>query len=169
MRDKRLEHQIEQVEQFVEMWKEFHRLFTKALGQQEITPDDEQLYFDIKTGIARNYNVLMESLGMQKEKDSKALDIITQVVTLADASALSEGMAKRVTSVWHEKYIEFQKILGALEHNLDELAHINRFTLFLRKLFFSPISIVIYVLIIATVVYFIFFKEKFPIFENSSW
>ena len=169
MRDKQLEIQIKQVEQFVEIWKEFHQLFTKALSQNEITADDEQRYFEIKTHIARNYNVLMESLGLEKEKDSKALEIITHVVTLEDASALSDGMSKRVTSVWHEKYIEFQKILGALEHNREELAHISRFSLFIRKVFFHPVSIILYVLIIAAAVYFVFLRDKYPLFENTSW
>lgn len=166
MRDKRLEQQIEHLEQFVEMWKEFHRLFTKAIGQNEITAEDEAAYFEIKTHIARNYNVLMDSLGLEKEKDSKALEIITQVVTLDDASKLSEGMAKRVTSVWHEKYIAFQKILGELEHNRQELAHINRVSVVSRKLFFHPVSIILYVLIIAAAVYWFFLREKFPLFEK---
>ncbi len=169
MRDKQLEQQIEHVEQFVEIWKEFHALFSKALAKNSITPEDEQRYFEIKTTIARNYNVLMESLGLENEKDSKALEIITHVVTLEDASALSEGMAKRVTAVWHEKYIEFQKLLGALEHNREELAHISRLSLLIRKVLFHPVSIIIYVLIVAAAVYFVFLREKFPLFENSSW
>ena len=127
MRDKKLEQQIREFEEFISLWKEFHRLFIKAIEKKEITEQDEADYFNVKTYLARHYTVMMNSLDIDNMKDEKSLEIITQAVTLADAAVLSEGIAKRVTTVWHTKYLDFQKILGMLEHNKSELAKISGF------------------------------------------
>ena len=156
MRDKKLEQQIREFEEFISLWKEFHRLFTMAMEKKEITEQDEADYFNVKTYLARNYTVMMNSLDMDNAKDEKSLEIITQAVTLADASELSDGIAKRVVNVWHTKYLDFQKILGMLEHNKSELAKISGFKLFIKKIFFNRVSIAIYILIVLGVLVFLF-------------
>ena len=159
MKDKKLEQQIRELEEFISLWKEFHRLFTKAIEKKDISEDDEADYFNVKTYLARHYTVIMDSLDMNGVKDEKSLEIITQAVSLADAGDLSEGIAKRVITVWHNKYLEFQKILGMLEHNRDELAKISGFKLFIKKFFCNKVSIAIYILIVLGVIVFLFYDQ----------
>lgn len=156
MRDKKLEDQINYLQKFIELWKEFHRLFLKTRSNQDITEQDEKDFFDIKTAIAKNYNILMESLDIEEDKDTKGIEILTQVVSLEDAKQLSEGIGKRITSTWNARYIDFQKILGELEYNRDELAKIKYSTVIFKKIFLNPISIIIYILISLFVAYRIF-------------
>ncbi|MCD6459281.1 hypothetical protein J7L67_01270 [bacterium] len=159
MKDKKLEQQIRDFEEFISLWKEFYRLFTNAAEKKEITEQDEADYFNVKTYLARHYTVMMNSLDIDNAKDEKSLEIITQAVTLSDASQLSDGIAKRIITVWHTKYLEFQKLLGMLEHNRDELDKISSFKLFLKKLFTNPVSIVIYILIAVSVIIFLFYDQ----------
>ncbi len=163
MRDKKLERQIDKFENFIELWKKFHELFIMARSQNDISQTDEKEFFEIKTIIARNYSVLMDSIGISDAKDSSSLEMLSQVVSLADAKDISEGIAKRITSVWNTKYLDFQKILGELEHNKEELAHISSFKIFLKKLFWNPITILIYLLIVGAGGYILFniLNERF--------
>lgn len=163
MRDKKLERQIEKFENFIELWKKFHELFAMARSQDNIAETDEKEFFEIKTIIARNYSVLMDSIGISESKDSSSLEMLSQVISLADAKDISDGIAKRITSVWNAKYLDFQKILGELEHNKEELAHISGFKIFLKKLFWNPITILIYLLILGAAGYLLFnvLNERF--------
>jgi len=158
--DKKLEYQIELLQKFTELWKEFHRLFLKARSASAVAEQDEKDFFDIKTAIAKNYNILMESLDIEEDKDSKGIEILTQVVSLEDGKQISEGIAKRITATWNNRYIEFQKILGELEHNREELAKISYLSVILKKIFLNPLAIIIYILIALYIGYKIFSVVK---------
>ncbi len=166
MRDKKLERQIDKFENFIELWKRFYDLFLLARSQENVSQDDEKEFFEIKTVIARNYNVLMDSIGINDGNDSGSLEMLSQVVSLADAKDISDGIAKRITSVWNTKYLDFQKILGELEHNKEELAYVSGFKIFLKKLFWNPVTIFVYILILGAGGYILFniLNERFGFF-----
>lgn len=147
MRDKKLEYQITQLESFITLWKKFYDLFNKARTGQ-LTPQDETDFFEIKTSLAKNYNVILASLGLEDDKDSKGLEILTQFVNLQDAQNVTDGIARRIASIWNSKYIDFEKILGELENNRAELARINPVTLYIKKALWNPVTIILYLIVL---------------------
>jgi hypothetical protein len=148
VRDKKLEQQIVDFGYFIEDWKEFHELMKTARETEEIPETDEKRFFELKRSILKRYNVLMKSVGLEGGQEAKGMDVLSQIVNLKELKAQTDGMARRMITIWNEHYIMLERVLGELEHNRAELAKISRLWLFLKKIIWNPLTVVIYMIIV---------------------
>ncbi|MCB1195657.1 hypothetical protein KDK77_05685 [bacterium] len=158
MIDKKLEYQIVEFSEFLALWQKCGSLILKASANQDLTPEDEQEYARLKAEIAKKYGLLLQSIRFDNNLYDKSFDILTQYTLLQDIKELSGGMAKRLSSTWNTSFIEFQKLMGALEENRIQLARINGLTVFLKKLFWNPLAMLIYLVTLLLIVYVVVMK-----------
>lgn len=156
MRDKKLEHQIRDFEYFIDDWKEFHELMKAAREVDEIPESDERRFFELKRSILKRYNVLMKSVGLEGNQEAKGMDVLSQIVNLKELKTLTDGMARRMITIWNEHYIMLERVLGELEHNRAELAKISRIWIFLKKIIWNPLTVVIYMIIVLLAAYLVY-------------
>lgn len=166
MRDPKLEAQIEHCEHFIYLWQEFHHLLKKARDDaQEIGQDDETKFFTLKTSIAKRYSTLMKSLGYPEE--IKGVEVLAQMVNMQEFRKATDGIARRNLQIWNEQYIKLQGMLGELEQTRQELARLSRIVLWLGKVLWNPLTVVIYMIIVVLIAYMgvAWIIQKFNLFS----
>ena len=115
MAAKRYEEMIKQVKDFIELWVKFHDLYQEAITKEKITPEEEKTFLETKSLIARKYQKLLDTLGIDPTPEDKTFNVISQVLSLSSVSSISDMQMSKIESDWHESYISLNKILGSLE------------------------------------------------------
>lgn len=128
MTDPNLEKKIKQTKEFVELWLKFRQLYRSAIGKSKILPEEEKIFLETKTLIARRYQSLIEALGVKPSVDDRTFDVIKDVLSLERVTTMSDDQMQRIENDWHNSLIIFNQILGGLENKKEELANISSFT-----------------------------------------
>jgi len=150
MINKKLEADIKELQGFIDLWVSFKDQFHAACQNKETTPDAEKKFLETKSLIARKYEAINQSFN---NPDEKALRIISQVVSLDSAIKISDMQIDKVENDWHTSYINFNKLLGTLESTREELARVNGFALFFKKMLFNPVMFFIGIIIIIIAIF----------------
>ncbi|MFH1459597.1 MAG: hypothetical protein ABIG64_04410 [Candidatus Omnitrophota bacterium] len=155
MIDKTIESRIKQLSEFVELWAEFYELYKRATNQQTFSEEEEKNFLELKSSLARKYQGLMDSLGIKPTAEDRTFDVISQVMSLKSIISLSPLQMEKMENDWHNSYITLNKIMGSLENRKNELAKINVFSLFIKRLFTNPFFALILIIIVISFIYYI--------------
>jgi len=155
MIDRDLENKITQLKEFTDLWASFHASYKKASKQQSFTDDEEAIFLELKSSLARKYQGLMDSLGIKASAEDRTFDVISQVMSLKGMCSLSPMQFDKVDNDWHASYITLNKILGSLENRQNELAKINPAVQACKKFFTNPIFTLILIVIVIGFIYYV--------------
>ena len=120
-----LEEKIKKTKEFMELWLKFRELYTKALKKEAIHAEEEMMFLETKSLIARKYQALMDRLGMEPSMDDKTFDVISQVLSLQSVSSISDVQIQEIETGWHRSFMFLNKLLGTLENQKEMLARIS--------------------------------------------
>lgn len=112
---------IGKTKEFMELWVKFHQIYKEAMEKTSITPEEEELFLQTKSIVARKFQVLADSMSMDRATIERTYDVIGQILSLKNISALSEQVLKKIENDWHESYISLNRLLGHLEVQKDTL------------------------------------------------
>lgn len=146
MRDKRLENNIKRVEAFIEQWKHLSQFLDRGFQSAEFTAGEEAMFLELKSVIAREYEMMMTTITVDVERNEKVLRLLNGMPSLTELSQLPEGADKRLTAEWHSSYLWLQSILGKLRGRQEQLADISSFSLALPNVVANPIVILLVVI-----------------------
>ncbi|MFH1858314.1 MAG: hypothetical protein ABH845_05385 [Candidatus Omnitrophota bacterium] len=135
MIDRDVEEKIKKTKEFMELWMKFHTLYKEALKKESITPQDEEIFLETKSLIARKYQALTDLLKEFSSMEEKPFDVISQVLSLQGVSAFSDIQLGEIEDDWHKSYLTLNKLLGLLESRKETLAKVNPLALVLPKIF----------------------------------
>jgi|YelNatPaOPRAMG01_1025707.scaffolds.fasta_scaffold05371_3 hypothetical protein len=153
MRDKNLERNIQELEEFIELWKRLSAYLDRGFNQQNFTGEEEQAFLELKSQIARQHEMLMTMLGNVAERDDKALRLLNTLPSLQAFKELPEGMARKVAGEWHGTFMGLQAMLGRLAGRREQLARISSLGTGVRRVFAQPAIILLLCVLAAYGVY----------------
>lgn len=110
---------INKTREFMELWIKFHQIFKEAMSKSSITPEEEELFLQTKSMLARKFQTLADSMSIDRPTVDRAYDVINQILSLKGISTLSELTLKKIENDWHESYISLNRLLGHLEAQKD--------------------------------------------------
>jgi len=125
MIDPAVERQYSDTKELLALWNTFHQFFTMGKAGQEITPEKENQFLEIKSRIAMLHDSFMDALTHNQNVGQEVLSIITRAITLKHLGRLSTADVKKMEMDWHESYLLLNDTIAALEHKREELAQIN--------------------------------------------
>lgn len=134
MIDPILEKKIKQTKEFLELWLKFRQLYKNAVGKNSILPEEENIFLETKTLVARRYQSLIESLDLKPSVDDRTFDVIKDVLSLERVATMSDDQLQRIENDWHNSLIVFNQLLGGLENKRDEVASISSISVATKKL-----------------------------------
>lgn len=156
MIDRDLESKMTQIKRFIDLWVSFHASYKRAATQQSFTDDEEAIFLDLKSNLARKYQGLIDSFRIKAAAEDRTFDVISQVMSLKSMNSLSPMQFDKIDNDWHNSHIRLNKILGSLENRKNEVARINPFLQLCKKLFANPIFTLIVIVIIVGAIYYCF-------------
>lgn len=146
---------IIRTKEFLELWKKFDQIYKEAMGKASITEEEEELFLETKSIVARKFQILVDSLPVDRPTIDRTFDVINQTISLKSISTFSEEALKRISNDWHQTYISLNRLLGHLEVQKDSDVHDGAVAI--KKRYISIARSIAYILIIFIVIAIIFF------------
>jgi hypothetical protein len=125
MIDSTVERQFSDTRELLSLWRTFYDYFVMAVKKDNITPEKEQQFLEIKSRIAMLHDSFMEALTHNQNIGQEVLNIISRAITLKHVGKQSTADVKKMEIEWHESYLLLNETIGMLEDKRNELANIN--------------------------------------------
>lgn len=125
MIDPAVERQFSDTKELLALWNTFHQFFTLGIKGENINPEKENQFLEVKSRIAMLHDSFMEALTTNQNIGQEVLNIITRAITLKHLGKLSTADTKKMEIEWHESYLLLNDTIAALEQKRRDLAEIN--------------------------------------------
>lgn len=115
MQAKKLNQLIQQMENYLECWKQFNRFLNLARAKQ-FTPEDEQQFLEVKSIITQELELILASIeGGETPSRQEIHDLIASAPSIRFLSEVNEGVLRAIESRWHKIYIGWHAVVGQLK------------------------------------------------------
>jgi len=114
MRNKKLDHLIQQMENYLECWKQFN-YFLNLARAKKFSPEDDVQFLEIKSIIVQELELILSALEVSTPTKEEIHALVGNAPSLRFLSEMSEGALRNLESQWHKIYIGWHSILGQLK------------------------------------------------------
>ena len=114
MRDKKLDHLVHQMENYLECWKQFNRFLNLARAKK-FGPEDDTQFLEIKSIIVQELELIFSSIDVASPTKEEIHALVGNAPSLRFLSEMGEGALRNLESQWHKIYIGWHAILGQLK------------------------------------------------------
>jgi len=114
MRNKKLDHLIDQMENYLECWKQFNNYLTMARAKK-FNPEDDAQFLEIKSVIVQELELILSSVEVNSPTKEEIHALVGSAPSLRYLSEMSEGASRNLENQWHKIYIGWHAILGQLK------------------------------------------------------
>lgn len=125
MIDPAVERQYSDTKELLALWRTFYDFFVMGVKNDNVTPEKEGQFLEIKSRIAMLHDSFMEALTHNQNIGQEVLNIISRAITLKHLGKQSTADIKKMEIEWHESYLLLNETIGVLEDKRNELAAIN--------------------------------------------
>jgi hypothetical protein len=126
MIDPAVERQYSDSKELLALWRVFHDFFVMGVKAENITPEKEAQFLELKSKIAMLHDSFMEALTHDQNIGQEVLGIVSRAITLKHLSKQSAADIKKMEIEWHESYLLLNETIGGLEDKRAELANVNQ-------------------------------------------
>ena len=114
MRDQKLNQLIQQLETYLECWKQFNR-FIGVARVKKFGPEDEQQFLEVKSVIVQELELILSTIeyGTPSREETHAL--ITSAPSIRSISEMNDNAIRNLESQWHKIYIGWHAVVGQLK------------------------------------------------------
>ena len=114
MSNKKLDSLIQQMENYLECWKQFNQSVNLARSKKFDTEDENQ-FLEIKSVIIQELELILAAVDVSSPTKEEIHALIGNAPSLRYLSEMSEGALRNVENQWHKIYIGWHAILGQLK------------------------------------------------------
>jgi len=117
MSHRKLDQLIDQVENYIECWKQFNNFVNLARGKK-FSQEEENQFLDIKSILVQELELLLASIEVASPTREEIHALIADAPSLRSLSEANAGSLRNLESQWHRIYIGWHAILGQLKVRL---------------------------------------------------
>lgn len=110
-----LDRSIQLTREFMNDWLLFNQILSAYPSPGVNKAQLENQFLKIKSKLAREHQVLKESLGADYKFDANTMNIVSGATNLEAIYSQSEVAIKKLQNEWHRAFISINETLGALE------------------------------------------------------
>ena len=114
MRDKKLDQLIEQMENYLECWKQFNQFFHIARGKK-FGPEEENQFLEVKSVLTQELELVLSMIESGTPSREDIHSLITGAPSLHFLAGLNEATLRGLETQWHKIYIGWHSVLGQLK------------------------------------------------------
>src|SRR5262245_11679602 len=114
MRNKKLDHLIDQMENYLECWKQFNSFLALARSKK-FSSDEETQFLEIKSVIVQELELILAAIEVGSPNKEEIHALVGNAPSLRYLSEMSEGSLRNLENQWHKIYIGWHSILGQLK------------------------------------------------------
>ncbi len=114
MSNKKLDKLVDQLENYLECWKQFNH-FINLGRSKKFSAEDDVHFLEVKSLIVQELELIMASVDVGSPTKDEVHSLIGNAPSLRYLSELSEGALRNLENQWHKIYIGWHAILGQLK------------------------------------------------------
>jgi oligoendopeptidase F len=114
MSNQKLDQLIEQVENYVECWKQFNN-FANLARSKKFSQEDENQFLETKSVLVQELELILASVEVVSPTREEIHALLGDAPSLRYVSQMNEGALRNQESQWHRIYISWHSILGQLK------------------------------------------------------
>lgn len=114
MSNPKLDHLVDQVENYIECWKQFNNFVNMARAKKFSQEDDNQ-FLETKSVLIQQLELILAAIEVASPTREEIHALITEAPSLRYLSEMNEGALRSVETQWHRIYIGWHAILGQLK------------------------------------------------------
>ena len=114
MSNKKMDALIQQMENYLECWKQFNN-FVNLARAKKFGPEEETQFLEIKSVLIQELEVIFASVEVAAPTREDVHTLIGNAPSLRFLSELNEGAQRNLENQWHKIYIGWHSILGQLK------------------------------------------------------
>ena len=114
MSNKKLSVLTQQMENYVECWKQFNN-FVNLARNKKFGPEDESQFLETKSILVQELELIFAAVEVNSPTKEEVHTLIGNSPSLRSLSEMNEGGLRNVENQWHKIYIGWHSILGQLK------------------------------------------------------
>jgi len=114
MSNQKLDVLVDQVENYIECWKQFNNFVNLARGKK-FSPEEDSQFLETKSVLIQQLELILAAVEVPSPTREEIHALITDAPSLRSLSDLNEGALRNLESQWHRIYIGWHAILGQLK------------------------------------------------------
>ncbi len=114
MAAKKLDQLVDQVENYVECWKQFNQFIALARGKK-FGPEEENQFLETKSILIQELELILAAVEVPSPTREEIHSVVGDAPSLRYVSELNEGTLRNLENQWHKIYIDWHAILGQLK------------------------------------------------------
>ncbi len=114
MSNKKLSILTQQMENYVECWKQFNN-FVNLARTKKFGPEDESQFLETKSILVQELELIFAAVEVNSPTKEEVHTLIGNSPSLRYLSEMNEGALRNVENQWHKIYIGWHSILGQLK------------------------------------------------------
>ena len=114
MSNQKLDQLVDQVENYIECWKQFTNFVNLARAQKFSQEDDNQ-FLETKSVLIQELELILASIEITSPTKEEIHALIAEAPSLRYLGEMNEGALRTQESQWHRIYIGWHSILGRLK------------------------------------------------------
>jgi hypothetical protein len=111
---RKLDQLVDQVENYVECWKQFNQFINLARGKKFSQEDDNQ-FLETKSVLIQELELILAAVELTSPTREEIHAVVGEAPSLRYLSELNEGTLRNLENQWHKIYISWHSILGQLK------------------------------------------------------
>ena len=119
MSNKKLDSLIQQMENYLECWKQFNQ-FVNLARSKKLGAEDETQFLEVKSVIIQELELILDAVEVNSPTKEEIHALIGNAPSLRYLSEMNEGALRNVENQWHKIYIGWHAILGQLKVRQQE-------------------------------------------------
>jgi hypothetical protein len=114
MSNKKMDSLIQQMENYLECWKQFNH-FINVARSKKFSAEDENQFLEIKSVIIQELEVIFAAVEVHSPTKEEVHTLVGNAPSLRYLSEQNEGALRNTENQWHKVYIGWHSILGQLK------------------------------------------------------
>jgi hypothetical protein len=114
MSNKKLDPLIQQMENYLECWKQFNN-FINLARTKKFSDEDETQFLEIKSVLVQELELVLASIEVSSPTKEEVHALIGNAPSIRYLGEMSEGALRNIENQWHKIYIGWHSILGQLK------------------------------------------------------
>ena len=114
MSNNKMDSLIQQMENYLECWKQFNTFMTMARSKK-FTQEDENQFLEIKSVITQELELILSSIDCGPISREDVHGLIAAAPSIRYLSEMNDNAIRNVENNWHKLFIGLQSLLGQLK------------------------------------------------------
>lgn len=114
MQNKKLDQLVQQMENYLECWKQFNRFVTQARNKK-FTPEEDLQFLEVKSLLVQELELILAAVEVGSPTKDEVHSLVGGAPSLRYLSELPTDALRQLENQWHRVYIGWHAILGQLK------------------------------------------------------